>query len=267
MNYLTLGFCLSLLGTALAHAADEAPPAVGGKTYASHLASAARSGHPEVRAVVVRVGATGASTTPIGVSPRGARPTGVTTHAVLRNVSGDALGGIDIILAPGAKDRAAIAKAIGDYIAARALSAKNLADPWPYDPHRSSATYAQTLVDRTMQAHPELLVFAIHATPPGEKTNIIIGSNIGRIGKAADDDDLRVIEKGETNLEVAEGGERFEVELPLNDAKGARIGALGEVFAYKAGDDKKALEARAIAVRDALARQIPASAALFRTHG
>ena len=257
MKSLTLGLWLSLSASALAHAADEAPPAVGGKTYASHLASAARAGHPGVRAIVIHIGGKGAH----------AAPTGAVTQAVLRNVSGDTLGTIDITLArDDAKDRAAIARTVGDYIARRTLSAKNLGDPWPYDPRRSSATQAQALVDQTMRAHPELLVFAIHATPPGEKTNIIIGSNIGRIGKAADDDDLRVIDKGETNLEVAEGGERFEVELPLNDARGVRIGALGEVFAYKAGDDKKALQARAIAIRDALARQTPSSAALFKTH-
>ena len=121
----------------------------------------------------------------------------------------------------------------------------------------SRDTYAQRLVDETMRAHPELLVFAIHATPPGEKVNIIAGSNIGRIGKAADEDDARVIDKGQTNLEVAEGGERFEVELPLNDAHGKRIGALGTVFAYHAGSDKAALQARAIAIRDELARKIP----------
>ena len=52
-------------------------------------------------------------------------------------------------------------------------------------------------MDKTLAAHPELIILAIHATPPGSKTNVILGSNIGRIGKAADDDDLRVINQGE----------------------------------------------------------------------
>jgi hypothetical protein len=267
MRRVTLGLLLSVAGFGLAHAADEAPVAVDGRTYARHLASVARAAHPGVRAVVVRTaGAPGTPGVLVGASPTGAVK-GVVAQETLKNVSGDPLGTIDITFAPNAHDRATAAAAIGRYVSKRALSAKNLSDPYPYDPGRRADTYAQALVDRTMRAHPELLVFAIHATPPGETTNIIIGSNIGRIGKKADEDDLRVIEKGATNLEVAEGGERFEVELPLNDAAGRRIGALGTVFAYKAGDDKKALEARAIAIRDALARQIPTSAALFKTHG
>ena len=129
--------------------------------------------------------------------------------------------------------------------------------------HFSTTTNAQRLVDRVVAAHPELLVMAIHATPPGKTTNIIIGSTIGRIGKIADEDDLRIINAGTTNLEVAESGDRFETELPLNDASGKRIGALGLVFRYAAGDDKDALHAKGRAIRDELAVMIPANAALF----
>ena len=183
----------------------------------------------------------------------------------LKNVSGDVLGRSRSPSPRARRTRWRQAERIGAYVSHRVLSAKNLADPYPYDVHRSANTYAQRLVDETMRAHPELLVFAIHATPPGEKTNIIIGSNIGRIGKAADEDDSRVIDKGTTNLEIPEGVRRFEVELPLNDAAGHRIGALGEVFAFTPGVDKEASHNHAIAIRDELARRIPDSAALFKT--
>ena len=106
----------------------------------------------------------------------------------------------------------------------------------------------------------------IHATPPGKPAtaNAIIGSNIGRIGKIADDDDLRVIEKGSTNLEVADTGDRYETELPLLDSKGQRIGALGLVFKLNPGASKDALHAHGIAIRNELAKRIPGSAALFK---
>ena len=42
--------------------------------------------------------------------------------------------------------------------------------------------------------------------------NVIIASNIGRIGKKAVEDDLRVINTGKTNLEVNAKGDHFEVE-------------------------------------------------------
>lgn len=250
----------AILGAA--HAEDAEPVAKGGQTYARHLAEAARKDRPEVLAVAIATESKGAPPAPVGSDPMGGA-SGAVARTPLVNVSGDRLGEIDITYAK-AGDHAAASAAIQRFIARRVLSAKNLADPYPYDQVHSLATYAQRLVDQTLAAHPELLVFAIHATGPGEKTNVIIGSNIGRIGKAADEDDLRVIQQGSTNLEVAEGGKRFEVELPLNDARGARIGALGVVFAFKAGDDKDALHRRAIAIRDALARKISTSAALFK---
>lgn len=265
MNRLLLGLMLSAAGLGSAVADDQVPVAVHGQTYARHLAQVARHAHPEVTGIVIHaVPAAGKPPVLAGASPADP-PKGTTLQAPLLNVSGDPIGTADVTFTNDG-DHKATEAAIQSYIGKRVLSPKNLMDPYPYDPAFKSNTYAQALVDKMMRKHPELLVFAIHATPPGQKVNIIIGSNIGRIGKQADEDDLRVIEKGSTNREVAEAGNRFEAELPLNDAKGQRIGALGAVFAYKNGDDKAALEKQAIEIRDALARQIPDSAALFKTH-
>lgn len=260
-----LGLAFALIGLGFAHAEDETPPVVGGATYARHLAAVGRQMTPGALAVAIRVdGAAGTPAKLLGASP--AMPVkGDRVRVPLKNVSGDVLGVITVTFAPGAKDTTARAEKISAYVSHRILSVKNLGDPYPYDTKRSANTYAQRLVDEFMRAHPELLVFAIHATPPGEKTNIIIGSNIGHIGKAADEDDSRVIDKGTTNLEIPEGVRRFEVELPLNDAGGHRIGALGEVFAFTPGVDKEAAHTHAIAIRDALARRIPDSASLFKT--
>jgi hypothetical protein len=120
----------------------------------------------------------------------------------------------------------------------------------------STKTYAQELVDRTVEKYPDVLVLAMHVTPPKHTGNIIIASNIGRIGKAADEDDLRVIRTGTPNLALNKAGDRFEAELVMHDANARPIGALGVVFAYKAGDDKAALQKRAETIRDELARRI-----------
>ena len=45
--------------------------------------------------------------------------------------------------------------------------------------------YAQKLVDETLAKHPEVIILAFHVTPPNSKENVIIASNIGRIGKKA----------------------------------------------------------------------------------
>ena len=117
-------------------------------------------------------------------------------------------------------------------------------------------SYGQELVDQVVARHSELLVVAMHAAPAGHPGYPIVASNIGRIGKAADEDDMRVVTTEKTNLEVAHGGTRFEVELVLRDVTGADIGALGLVFPFKASDDKSALEKNAIAIRDWLATRI-----------
>jgi hypothetical protein len=126
----------------------------------------------------------------------------------------------------------------------------------PLSAQSADKIYAQELVDRAVVRHPEVLVLAMHVTPPKAAGNVIIASNIGRIGKAADEDDLRVVQTGKPNLEVNKSGDRFEAELVMLDASRRAIGALGVVYAYKAGDDKLALQKKAEGVRDELARRI-----------
>jgi hypothetical protein len=125
------------------------------------------------------------------------------------------------------------------------------------------STYAQKLVTETLAKHKDVIIMAFHVTPPDQTENVIIASNIGRYGKKADEDDLRVINDGATNLEVNKAGNHFEDELPLLDQSGNRIGAVGIVFNYKAGDDKTKLAKKAEQVRDEMAKQIPSKDKLF----
>lgn len=59
--------------------------------------------------------------------------------------------------------------------------------------------FAQHLVEEEMAKHTDLLIIVFHVTPSGQKENVIVASNIGRIGKEADEDDMR----GRTMLEPA----------------------------------------------------------------
>ena len=123
--------------------------------------------------------------------------------------------------------------------------------------------FAQKLLNETLAKHKEVVIMAFHVTPPNQSENVIIASNIGRIGKKADEDDMRVIETGKSNLEVNKTGNHFEDELPLVDVSGTRIGAVGIVFDYKAGDDKTKLAKTAEQVRDEMSRQIRSKESLF----
>ena len=124
--------------------------------------------------------------------------------------------------------------------------------------------YAQKLVDDTLVKHKEVVVMAMHVTPPGKTENIIIASNIGRIGKKADEDDMRVIETGKPNLEVNKKGDRFEVELVLQDQSGKTIGAVGIVFAYEKGQEAQ-FQKKAEEIRDEMKQKTPTLAKLFET--
>jgi hypothetical protein len=123
--------------------------------------------------------------------------------------------------------------------------------------------YAQKLVDAALASHPDVIILVMHVTPPKSSENVIIASNIGRYGKKADEDDLRVINTGKPNLEVNKKGDHFEVELVLQDIHRKTIGALGVVFNYKDGDDKAARQQQAEQLRDELRKQIPSREKLF----
>ncbi|MFC3651390.1 hypothetical protein ACFONN_07555 [Dyella humi] len=183
----------------------------------------------------------------------------------LFDVTGDTLGALSIVYPyHNGDDKQALqqrAEKIRDQLARRISNPSNLTQPYQFDASVPTNTLAQQLVDEAMVAHPEVIILALHATPLGGSTNMIVGSSIGRIGKAADDDDLRAIRTGIPNLEV--NGNRFEVETRLLDANKQTIGAVGIVFRYKPGDDKKALERRGYAVRDELAAKIPSLAKLM----
>jgi len=124
--------------------------------------------------------------------------------------------------------------------------------------------YAQKLLDETLAKHKEVVIMAMHVTPPGKTENVIIASNIGRIGKKADEDDMRVIETGKPNLEVNKKGDHFEVELVLQDQSGKTIGAVGIVFMYEKGKEAE-FQKKAEQVRDEMKQKTPTIAKLFET--
>lgn len=128
--------------------------------------------------------------------------------------------------------------------------------------YTTAAPYAQKLVDEALAKHPEVILLALHATPAGHK-NLIVASNFGRIGKIGDEDDMRCIRTGKSNLEISEAGNHYEDELVLQDAAGKTIGAVAVVFNYKPGDDKMAYQKIALQIRDEMKAKLPTAGRLF----
>ena len=123
--------------------------------------------------------------------------------------------------------------------------------------------YAQELVDRTVAQHPDLRAVVMHVTPPKGAGNVVIASSIGRIGKAADTNDLDVVATGKTRVAMDQGNKRIEVDLALRDVGGDTIGSLGLVWRYPVGGDHAEFERTANDIRDGLARRILSLASLM----
>lgn len=155
------------------------------------------------------------------------------------------------------------------FLAAATILSSLTAGPSQADSHCGKAAankiYAQQLVNKLMVSNSDLLVVGLHAVAPNAKRETMIASNLDRIGKEDDADDIAVATTGKTILAPnLKEPDKFEVQVPLKDRKGKLIGATGLVFKYKHGDDELKLHARAIAIRDELAQKIPNLAALFK---
>lgn len=140
---------------------------------------------------------------------------------------------------------------------AQAIAGLRKVSPTVMDPtYTQPAPFAQKLVNQELARHPQVLLLAIHAQPKGHK-NLIVASNFGRIGKIGDEDDMRCIRTGKSNLEVNAAEHHYEVELALRDRSGKIVGALGVVFHYEPGVDR----ARLIAIADKIGREMQAQIA------
>lgn len=155
---------------------------------------------------------------------------------------------------------------IRNELARRTSYGANLVQEAVLNPSIPLDSYAQHIVDTELAKHRDVLILAIHATTPKNANPEILASNIGRIGKRADADDMRVVRDGKTNLEVNKDLMRYEVELPLKNAAGKRIGALGVVFPLTAHTDQQAKHAEAIRIRNEIARRIPSAAKLVEPY-
>jgi hypothetical protein len=189
----------------------------------------------------------------------------------LLDVSGSVIGAVGVVFPyKKGQDTAPLQKEaaqVREEISRRISNVGNLVQPDPFDPKYRSDTEAQKLLDASLEGHRDVLIMAMHVAAPDGSGYIIAASNIGRIGKRADEDDLSVINTGKPNTEINENGNRFEVEIPMTDASQRKIGALSVVYPYKNGTDKNALQRSAESIRDELAARIPSNNALFAPSG
>ncbi len=122
--------------------------------------------------------------------------------------------------------------------------------------------FAQKLVDELAAKHPELVRIGVHVTPPHRSENIIVASNVAtKIGQKSDPEDLKTMQTGKPV--VLKEGANFDITLPLRDAGGQIIGAIGLTFPPRNGEPESSAVHRAQAMARELERQIPSAAKLF----
>ena len=122
--------------------------------------------------------------------------------------------------------------------------------------------YAQRLVDELAARHPELVRIGLHVTPPNRSDNVIIACSVPeRIGRKSDPEDLEALKAGQPV--VLKEGENFDVTLPLHDAAGKTIGAIGLTLKPRPGEQNADAARRARAMAREVEKQIASTGQLF----
>src|SRR5258706_11623527 len=142
-----------------------------------------------------------------------------------------------------------------------AHGAEDLVTPAQYDTRVKPDTYAQYLVDDALTKQPGVLVLVLH-TRDASGGYPIVGSSIGRIGKAADASDLAVISSGKTVHAASADGTRIEVKTPIRDSAGNVVGEVVAVYprGLAAGE---VLASQTEKIRDSLSAKIASASNLF----
>jgi iron complex outermembrane receptor protein len=126
-------------------------------------------------------------------------------------------------------------------------------------------TLAQRLTMQALARHPDLLVIAMHVTPPGGATNKVIAINEPKfIGRDSDAVDTDTEKTGKIVMQVIPATHRMEVHMPMLAADGSRVGTICTVYLWE--DERQAADyfVRSLAMRDELRPLIPSYESLFK---
>ena len=114
---------------------------------------------------------------------------------------------------------------------------------------------AQTLIDKTMAAHPEIIRLTIHAVPKGQTQSRIIACNLReKLGKLDDPEDLEVVKTKKTI--VLKEGDNLDVTTPILDKAGNAIAATGITLKGLNGNNEQRLTEKAKAIAAELSKAI-----------
>lgn len=145
-------------------------------------------------------------------------------------------------------------------IAAFGVCFASLVTPAQIATHRTKST-AQKLVEDTHAQHPEATEIGI-VTLSARGCRTIASTDKGDIGEKCEADDSAPMKTGRPYVEKEKDG--YNVSLPLHDASGKAIGAVGIEFKLEAGQTAANMTAKAKQIAGEMEKQIPSKAALSK---
>jgi hypothetical protein len=124
---------------------------------------------------------------------------------------------------------------------------------------------AQKLAMQAMERHPDILVVAVHITPPGGSKNKVVGINEPNfIGRDSDEVDTEIEKNGKTIMQVIPETHRMEVHMPMRAADGSLVGTICTVYLWQDESQTADFFVRSLAMRDELQPRVPSYEALFK---
>jgi hypothetical protein len=120
--------------------------------------------------------------------------------------------------------------------------------------------FAQKLVEEVLAKYSEVTGVEIAVRSP-ETCSTVAATDPKDVGEKCDKDELDPMRTGQPSVEKERDG--FDVTLPLHDAAGQVIGAVGMGFKLKSGQERSTVLEQARQIVQEMEAQIPASAKLL----
>lgn len=125
--------------------------------------------------------------------------------------------------------------------------------------------FAQQLVERALATHPEVTGLELSSIPLGKPCMCIASTDPKDLGDKCDTDELTPMKTSKPFVEKEkEGGkEVYDITMPLHDASGKMIGAVGMDFKPEPGQVESQVLKVARQIVGEMETQIPTQAKLF----
>ena len=131
----------------------------------------------------------------------------------------------------------------------------------PAQTAQRTKSMAQKLVEDTHAQHPEATEIGI-VTISARGCRTIASTDSKDIGEKCEADDSAPMKTGKPYAEKEKDG--YDISLPLHDATGKAIGAVGIEFKLEAGQTAASMTERAKQIAGEMEKQIPSKAALSK---